>query len=638
MDTWTNADWIAAFAAYLTRRFPGRSTAKHYVSDMQLFVQQHPQPLLTITRRDIDAFIDAQHARGLAPSTVKRRAAALKTFFDFLAEELHQPQRPNPVQMRRHAGRQPHLLPRDLTDPEVASFLAVVDEVRDRAIVSLMLYAGLRVGEVATLHPADLTVSADPQAPVRLRVCGKGQKERIVYLCAHGYQPLADYLQTHPPASAQAALFRTRLGRGVTVAGIQERVGQYAQRCGVAVTCHRLRHTYGRWLAEGEMPVLALSRLLGHASIQTTQRYIDGADPQVRRSYEAAMERQGLPLTQPNPTLDLLPAPINGPPTVTRPAQPAVDATNWLPQAPQAVRQAVVAWLLHQAPRWKPSQRRHHAQKRLGELRVFWQWQLARRSFTSWADLTSADMAAFMDAELGRGQQATTVKSVLDRVYTVLRYLADQGELEVVPSRPALSLPDPLPRHLAPQEVLVIEATLERGADPEAAEGQLNRALYYLLSHAGLRISEVLELQVQDLDLAARRVRVRDGKGRRDRVVFVSVKAAEALGQYLLTVPHAAADLVISWQGRPVRYEEAWARVRDVGRAAGVAGVSPHRLRHTYATQLLNNGMTIDALRRLMGHDNLNTTLIYARLADLTLEHQYRIAMDRVTANSVNFV
>ena len=83
METRTNAEWIAAFAAYLSRRFPGRSTAKHYMSDMQLFVQQYPQPLPTITRREIDAFIDGQHARGLAPATVKRRAAALNRWIAF---------------------------------------------------------------------------------------------------------------------------------------------------------------------------------------------------------------------------------------------------------------------------------------------------------------------------------------------------------------------------------------------------------------------------------------------------------------------------------------------------------------------------------------------------------------------------
>jgi len=639
MDTRTNEDWIAAFAAYLQGRFPGRSTAKHYVSDMQLFVDQHPQPLATITRHDIDTFVDAQHARGLAPATVKRRAAALKTFFDFLADELREPQRLNPVQMRRHAARQPHLLPRDLTDPEVSSFLALVIDLRDRAMVCLMLYAGLRVGEVATLHPADLTVSADAQAPVRLRVRGKGQKERIVYLCAHGYQPLADYLQAHPPASLSVPLFRTRLGSGVTVAGIQERVQQYAQRCGVDVTCHRLRHTYARWLAEGETPVLALSRLLGHASIQTTQRYIDGADPQIRRSYEAAMERQPLRLSAPQPTADLLPAALRSEPaTVTRPAPRALETSSWLEEAPDDVRQGGVAWLQHQWPLWKPSQRRAHASKRLRALRAFWQWQVARRTFSGWADLTSADLAAFMDAELARGIHPTTVKTTLDRVYEVLRFLADRGAVSVVPVRPALSQPDPLPRHLTPAEVLALETTLEQATDLALPNAQLNRALYYLLSQAGLRISEALDLQMQDMDLVARRVRVRDGKGRRDRVVYLSSKASGALAAYLQTVPHASADVVLSRQGQPLSYSEAWARMRDLGRVAGVGGVSPHRLRHTYATQLLNNGMTIDALRRLMGHENLNTTLIYARLADSTLEHQYQTAMERVTANSVNLM
>ena len=639
MDTRTNADWIAAFAAYLQRRFPDRATTKHYVSDMHLFIRHQPKPLPTITRSDIDAFVDAERARGCAPATVKRRAATLKTFFDFQSEELAEPQRPNPVTMRRHAGRQVRLLPRDLTDPEVTTFLAVIDDLRDLAMVCLMLYAGLRVGEVATLHSTDLTVPAEPQAPIRLRVLGKGRKERVVYLCPHGYQPLATYLAAQQAPAPQTPLFRSRLGSPISVAGIQERIQHYAQRSGVAVTCHRLRHTYGRWMAEGEMPVLALSRLLGHSSIQTTQRYIDGADPQLRRSYEAALERASCLEAAPTTALELLP-PLthNEPVTIARGAPLPIDTAPWLPEAPSAVREGTLAWLQHQWPIWKPSQRRHHAQKRLRELRRFWQWQLAERPLSTWADLTTTDMAAFMDAELGRGLQPKTIKTTLDRVYEVLRYLVAQGIVSILPARPLLSLPDPLPRHLAPQEVLAVETLLLDPPEEATTTAQVDRALYYLLSHAGLRISEALDLQVQDLDLAARRIRVRDGKGRRDRVVYLSAQAGRALHGYLQSVPHAPGDLVLSWQGRPLRYEEAWARVRDLGLAAGVAGVSPHRLRHTYATQLLNNGMSIDGLRRLMGHDNLNTTLIYARLADSTLEQSYQAAMERVTQNSVNFV
>jgi integrase/recombinase XerD len=643
MDTRTNDDWIAAFAAYLRRRFPDRATTKHYVNDLQLFLRVQPKPLPLVTRADIDAFVDGERTRGCGPATVKRRVATLTTFFTFLAEELNDPARPNPVSMRRHAGRQPRLLPRDLADHEVSSFLTVIDVLRDLAMVCLMLYAGLRVGEVASLHLADLTVPDDPQELIRLRVLGKGRKERMVYLMRQGYQSLQAYLQADPPASPTDPLFRSRLGRALTVAGIEERISHYAQRCGIAVTCHRLRHTYGRWMAEGDMSVLTLSRLLGHASIQTTQRYIDGADPQVRRQYEAAMAQPSQVLLLEERTPALLPAPeATLPVTVRRAPAAPVDGSTWMPEAPEGIRQGTLAWLRHQMGSWKPSQRHQHAQKRLRELRAFWQWQLAHRGLSSWAELTTHDLAAYMDAELARGITAKTLKTSLDRVYEVLRYLVGRGDLTRVPVRPALNLPDPLPRHLTPAEVVAVETRLlQRAAGEAEAASHLDQALYYLLCHAGLRISEALELQVQDLDLGARRVRVREGKGRRDRVVYLSGQAVQILADYLPTVPHAPGDLVLSTNGRPLRYEEAWARIRAIGQAAGVAGVSPHRLRHTYATQLLNHGMSLEGLRCLMGHENLETTLIYARLANSTLERQYRAAMEHVTkrvTESVNLM
>jgi len=173
MESLTNSEWILRFEADLKRRFPDRSTAKHYVSDLRIFVRYHPGPLIEVTTRDVDAFVDDQRAQGKAPATVKRRAAALKTFFDFLAQELQEPDRPNPVCMGRHAGRQPRHLPRDLSDAEVERLLKSTESTRDLAIISLMLYAGLRVGEVATLCREDIIESQDAQAPIRLRVRGQ---------------------------------------------------------------------------------------------------------------------------------------------------------------------------------------------------------------------------------------------------------------------------------------------------------------------------------------------------------------------------------------------------------------------------------------------------------------------------------
>ena len=637
MTTLTSTEWIQQFKAYLKRRFPDRSTARHYASDLRIFVQHHPGPLTEVTTQDVDAFVDQQRARGLAPATVKRRAATLKAFFDFLAEEMGEPNRPNPVSMRRHAGRQPRHLPRDLSDTEVQRLLEVVDNQRNRAMIALMLYAGLRVSEVAKLRAVDIVEPEDSEAPIRLRVMGKWRKERVVYLCREGYQPVVEYLKEQSVSDPQQPLFRNRFGEPITVGGIQERIQHYARRSGVEVTCHRLRHTYGRWMAESEMPVLTLSRLLGHNSLQSTQRYIDGADPQVRRSYEVAMKRSLSVEAEPSATEAAQPvAAATGSVTVVREVPPAFEGDDWMAEWPAWLREGCLDWIQHQWYHWKPSQRQHHAHTRLGELRPFWRWQLDRRPLGSWDELTTAGITAFVEAQLARGIAPKTVTRNLDTLYSVLRYLVGEGRLAEIPRRPAVALPDPLPQHLKPAEVLALESCVAQREQKAQGEDWLDIALYYLLGHGGLRISEALDLQVKDLDLAARRVRVREGKGRRDRVIFLTEKAARAMGRYLETVPHAAGDLVLSRGGQPLRYQEAWRRIRRLGEEAGVQGVCPQRLRHTYATLLLNNGMSIEGLRQLMGHENLNTTLIYARLADKTVERQYRAAMEHVTTNQVN--
>lgn len=628
----TNGEWLSTFEAYLKRRFPERSTAKHYVSDLHIFMEQHAGQLAEVTVHEIDSFVDQQRASGLASATVKRRVAALKTFFDFLAEELGPPERPNPVSMRRHGGKSTQRLPRALTDVEVEQVLATVDNLRDLAMISLMLYAGLRVGEVADLRGSNISVPEDAAAPIRLQVLGKGRKERVVYLCRVGYEPLAAYLEMQSLRDASQPIFQNRLGEPITVSGIQYRIRGYADQSGVAVTCHRLRHTYGRWMAEGEVPVLALARLLGHAQLASTQRYIDAANPQVQRAYERAMTRAAEPVaesTEPGPEA-VEPWPATGQATVTRAEPSPFTGHDWMPDWPDWLHTGCVAWVQHQWWQWKPSRRQPNAQRRLGQLRAFWRWQLEQRPVRGWADLQAADVAAFVDAEWARGLAAKTVVSILDGVYAVLRYQVQQGQLTDLPARPQVTLPDPLPRHLAPTEVLALENYVSQQAAADAAT-RLARALYYLLAHAGLRISEALDLQVRDLDLAARRVYIREGKGRRDRVVFLTETAVTALQAYLETVPHASEDVVLQWQKQPLSYHQAWRRVRHLGEAAGVAGVTPLRLRHTYATVLLNNGMGLEGLRRLMGHEHLNTTLIYARLADETLEQQYRTAMERVT-------
>jgi len=117
---------------------------------------------------------------------------------------------------------------------------AVIDHPRDQVWFTLMLRAGLRVGEVVRLKRADILAPATTRRPARLRVEGKGRKERVVCLTADAYAVLDRWLPEGPGA-ADTPLCPNHRGQPMTVNGLQERLRHYCQKAGVAVTCHQLR-------------------------------------------------------------------------------------------------------------------------------------------------------------------------------------------------------------------------------------------------------------------------------------------------------------------------------------------------------------------------------------------------------------
>jgi len=233
---------IQEFEQYLRRRAPERRTAIDYVSDVRQFAAACSKDWREVDMHDIDAFVDQQRQAGRSPATIKRRVAALKVFFDFLAEESGELAWPNPVHTRRHAGKQPKRLPRDLRDEEVAAVWAVIAKPRDRAWFALMWRGGLRVGEVVHLQVDDLLAPAQDGQPARLRVCGKGQKERLVLLSADAEAVLQNWLAQRP-LSAETQIFLNERGRPLTANGIQGLLRAYGQQAGCALSPHRLRHT-----------------------------------------------------------------------------------------------------------------------------------------------------------------------------------------------------------------------------------------------------------------------------------------------------------------------------------------------------------------------------------------------------------
>jgi site-specific recombinase XerD len=211
---------IEQFEQHLRRRFPGRRTAIDYTCDVRQFAAACDKPWREVMMHDIDAFVDRQRQSGLSQATVNRRVAALKVFFDFLAEESGDLSWPNPVRFKRHAGKLGRRLPRDLSAETVEQLWAVITSPRDQAWFALMLRAGLRVEEVVSLKLDAVLKPATADQPAHLRVCGKGQKERIVLLSADAYAVLKAWLQVRPESNSCYVFLNAR-GQPLTANGIQ---------------------------------------------------------------------------------------------------------------------------------------------------------------------------------------------------------------------------------------------------------------------------------------------------------------------------------------------------------------------------------------------------------------------------------
>jgi integrase/recombinase XerD len=187
-----------------------------------------------------------------------------------------------------------------------------------------------------------------------------------------------------------------------------------------------------------------------------------------------------------------------------------------------------------------------------------------------------------------------------------------------------------LPRYLPEPEYRRLEITVLESTQVDTYNACIDRAWFLVLAHTGMRLSEMLALGLDDLDLAAERAIVRGSRPGHDRVVFLTPILIEALHRYLKKRPELPDEgRVFVLHRRSPTPRTIQRRLRGYGEKAGV-GVSPHKLRHTMATRLLNQGMPLHSLQKLLGHEHLNTTQIYARIYDETLYRQFREATARL--------
>jgi site-specific recombinase XerD len=279
---------IERFQKWLRRKAPHASTPKHYGNDLELFfawLQKLPDEVRVA---EVDSFIECCQQDGLALTTINRRLAALRSFYHFLILETENALK-NPVIPKRHFIRLGQHLPRDIQDPVVEKLFSVIAGPRDRAMFLLMLRCGLRVGEVRNLSLNDLYLDPAFGSLPRLWLHGKGGGQRVVYLSAQPLAALRVWLDIRLVVKDEA-VFLNRFGKRLTVTGIQKRLMKYCQQAEIWVTCHQLRHTFGRHMVEARTPVTTIQKLLGHACLQTTELYLHISNSQVQEDYQAAIQ------------------------------------------------------------------------------------------------------------------------------------------------------------------------------------------------------------------------------------------------------------------------------------------------------------------------------------------------------------
>jgi len=269
----------------LKRKNYSTHTVKSYMNILDHFLRWAPVPLSEVTSKEIGLYVDHLLQKRRTPKTITCHLQTIRLFFEYLLQEEEIPMA-NPV--TRISIRLPKPLPRHLKDDQVSRLLAVMKDVRDKAMFMLMLRCGLRVQEIA-----DLTVDAiDPQRKQIFVAKGKGGKDRIVYISEDARSALWAYLAKRSAKGKRLFLVQkgTMKGQPLSVRGIQKRMESYARKSKLNVSCHRLRHTMATQLLNADADLATIQDLLGHGQITTTQRYCWVANLKVQRDYYKAME------------------------------------------------------------------------------------------------------------------------------------------------------------------------------------------------------------------------------------------------------------------------------------------------------------------------------------------------------------
>lgn len=253
------------------------------------------------------------------------------------------------------------------------------------------------------------------------------------------------------------------------------------------------------------------------------------------------------------------------------------------------------------------------------------------RHFVIWVhvplgEVTPATVSGYIDHLMRKRMTPKTVNCHIDGIRQFYHYLREEEGIEIInPVKKShhQKMSRPLPRYLRDEHLGVLFNQVKEPRD---------RAIFMLMLRCGLRVEEVARLTLEVIDVKRRTILVEDGKGGKDRVVYMSHEALESLADYLRVRPTSRARRIFLVRkgpctGQPISIRGIQKRMEYYAKKAKLR-VSCHQLRHTMATQLLNADADLCTIQDLLGHSNVKTTQRYCRISNLKVQRDYFNAME----------
>ncbi len=246
---------------------------------------------------------------------------------------------------------------------------------------------------------------------------------------------------------------------------------------------------------------------------------------------------------------------------------------------------------------------------------------------------TAADVEQFVSIASRSELAPATINNTLSNLAMMFDFFVEEEKVRQSPvrRRHRVFAPQHLPKPMAEADVKRFFRVIDKVGD---------RLMFLLMLRCGLRVSEVAHLQWTEIDFASGTVRVNNSKGQVDRILYLSPDAASTLSLW------QKADSDKRWlfpseavKNQPLNIRTIYRRMMRYLEKAGVGQhYSPHNLRHTFATQLLNAGIQLEVLKELMGHRSLAMTLCYTQLYETTKRRQYDQAMESIQTRQADLL